>query len=229
MPAPGHIKIRWTGVFVDAVGETPWEIWSMGIALGFGGDLAGGGGTPASFEALAQAMIPPWATRMPEFLSSQTQLTEVKASFVGADGKVVRSADGAFVQGVAPSAAQGGQLAKLPSQVSLAVTLDSAFKGAVGRGRFYLPGVVEQQLVRGQMSNARTSTIADAMKLFVQDVAAAAAAQGVGPVVIASGGSLSSSQPPALRPVVSIRVGSRLDVIRSRANALDEAYQVRPL
>jgi hypothetical protein len=198
----------------------------MGLSLGFGGGLPGGGGTPASFEALAQAMVPPWASRMPSIVSSRVALTEVKASFVGDDGLVFRDADGGFVQGVAPANTRGTQTPVYPSQVSLAVTLDTAFKGAVGRGRYYVPGIGQQVLTKGVLTDAASAGIAGQMANFVRDVNAAAVAEGVGPVVIASGGSVVKSQAPALRPVTGIRVGSRLDVIRSRANALDERYAV---
>ncbi len=151
-------------------------------------------------------------------------LTEVKASYVLANGLVARDASGAFVQGVTAANVGAVQDTTYPSQVSLAVSLTTAFDGAVGRGRFYIPGPGTKVLVRGQMEANVTTIISNAARAFINAVNAAAAPLSYGPVAVASRGSITKGLPPALRTVTGVRVGSRLDTIRSRANALDEAY-----
>jgi hypothetical protein len=162
-------------------------------------------------------------------LTGQVSMTMAKVSWVGADGKVVRDSGGAFVQAEAKGDAPGSLIGQYPSQVSLAVSLVTSQQAATGRGRFFLPGIQRQDLVNGQMSGPAVAGFADAAVAFVKAVNAALAAQGVGPVVVASGGSVKRAVPAALRDVTAIRVGSRLDVIRSRANALGEAYTARPV
>jgi hypothetical protein len=171
----------------------------------------------------------PWALHIGGQASTKVVLTEVKASWQLINGLVARDGSGAFVQGVAETQQPAAADSNYPSQTSLAVSLMTAFDGAVGRGRFYIPGVGQKVLVRGQMTGNVTDVVANAAQAFINAVNAAAAPLSYGPVAVASAGSVTKGLAPALRTVTAIRVGSRLDVIRSRANALDEAYVSKPI
>jgi hypothetical protein len=184
---------------------------------------------PQNMQALSDAMVAPWAAHIGGQSSVKVALTEVKTSFVKADGLVARDASGAFVQGVTATDVGAVQDSTYPSQVALAVSLSTAFDGAVGRGRFYLPGPGTKVLVRGQMTANVVAGITSAARAFINAVNAAAAPLSYGPVAIASAGSVTKGLAPALRTVTAVRVGSRLDVIRSRANDLDEAYISEPI
>jgi hypothetical protein len=222
---PAHVKIRWNGVFTDAQNQTPWEIWSNGVSMGWLGATE----FPQNMQQLSDAMVAPWANFIGGQSSVRVRLTEVKASYVKADGLVARDASGAFVQGVTPADVGAVQDSSYPSQVSIAVSLDTAFDGAVGRGRFFIPGPGTKVLVRGQMTANVVDVIAAAAQGFLNAVNQAAAPLSYGPVAVASAGSVTKGLPPALRTVTRVRVGSRLDTIRSRANALDEQYVALPL
>jgi hypothetical protein len=201
----------------------------MGMSAGFGAGSPSGGGTPADFAALAAALINPWSNGPGVVISNQVALTKVKVSWVGADGKVVRDATGGFAQGEALTNLRGGKNGVYPSQMSLAVSLQSAFPGPSGRGRFYCPGVASKVLVNGKMTPTDADAIAVPMKAFLDQCNTVLSANGVGPIVVASGGSIVKSTPPALRKVTSVRVGDRFDVIRSRAGQLDEIYISKPV
>ncbi len=227
MPAPAHISARWTGVFGS--GGTTSDIWSMGVSLSLGeGPFFG-----VELIPFLQVMEDSWRSRISQHVATFAALTRVKASFVGPDGLVLREGSGAYIQAEKPVSV-GGQNASTAAsginQVSLAVSLQSASPGATGRGRFYMPAPgIGPDVGTGLLPEANAQGIASSMAGFVEDMNAGGFSSPVGDVVIASGGSTVRNIAPALRRVTLVRVGRRLDVVRSRANAIPEKYKTAPV
>jgi hypothetical protein len=227
MPPPAHISARWTGVF--GVGNTVSDIWSMGLNLAqgegpfFGSDLA----------PFTQVMADAWVAQIRQHVATFARLTKVKAAFVGPEGLVLREGSGAFIQHERNVSSQGGNPSTAASginQVSLAVSTQSDTPGPTGRGRFYLPAPgVGPDAGTGLLEDTAAQAVADSCAVFIDTLNAAGFSSPIGDVVIASGGSTSKNLAPGLRRVTRVRVGRRLDVIRSRANAIPELYKGAPV
>lgn len=219
---PPHLDLIFSGVFGTAA--APYEIWSFGLSIDVG--------DPGFSDqvALTNAARAAWTANVAPQCSPQVRLTRVRAVFV-TSGLYVRDSAGAYAMVDAPSDSPGtGTLSQPPPlQVALAISLQTTYDGAVGRGRFYLPGPDLGILTAGRISATRQENASSQMKAFLDAINAEVRAQfGVG-VVVASAGSVKKGIPAALRPVTVVRVGSVPDTIRSRRNSLVEAYQDRPL
>jgi hypothetical protein len=206
------------------------DIWSMGVnlALGEGPFFFG-----SELEPFTQLMIDAWISNIRPHVATFATLTETKASFVGPDGLVLREGSGAYIQHERPAASQGGSASTAASginQVSLAVSLQSDTPGATGRGRFYMPAPgIGPDAGTGLIEDAAAQSIATSCAQFIDTLNAGGFSTPVGDVVIASGGSVVKNIPAGLRRVTSVRVGRRLDVVRSRANAIPERYKTAPV
>ncbi len=227
MPAPAHISARWNGVF--GVGSVVSDIWSMGLNLAQGeGPFFG-----AELAPFTQVMVDAWIAKIRPHVATFARLTTVKASFVGPDGLVLREGSGAFIQHIRNVSSQGGNASTAASginQVSLAVSTQSDFPGATGRGRFYIPAPgIGPDAASGLLPEANAQAIATACAEFIDTLNAGGFSSPVGDVAIASGGSTVKNIAPGIRRVTRVRVGRRLDVIRSRANAIPELYKGAPV
>ncbi len=227
MNAPAHITARWTGVFGG--GLTASDIWSMGLNFAleqaplFAADLA----------PFTQVMLDAWIAHCRPHIATFARLTACKASFTGPDGLVLREGSGAYIQHLRNASSQGGNASTAASginQVSLAVSTQSQSPGATGRGRFFLPAPgIGPDAATGLLPEANAQAIATDMASFVNQLNTGPPGGPVGDAAIASGGSVKKGLQPAMRRIVQVRVGRRLDVIRSRANAIPEGYKVAPV
>lgn len=223
MPPPPHYRVTWSGTLGPAA--APLEIWSCSLAIA---------NTAAPF--LVRGDLPPFAASLynafAQFGASnchnsvtlrRCRIASVSPT-VGGRLLVNKDSSGAFVQADRNEISTFQTSAPVaPSQVALAITLQSAASGATGRGRFYVPMPVFGPLgVDLVMAAARAAQFAASAKQLIEACNAASAALGQGKVVVASGGSPTKGIAPALRPVTSVKVGRVLDTIRTRRNALVE-------
>jgi heme exporter protein D len=119
-----------------------------------------------------------------------------------------------------PAQAGTGLGDMMPSQNALAVSLTAGVRpnGTPFKGRFYLPPLSTAVLgADGTLDTLATSALADAMKAWLDALSAGGYVPAVWSRTVAS----------LQAPVVSIRVGNKVDTIRSRRNALPEVYQQR--
>ncbi len=218
MVAPAHLSLTWSGTLGDPL--APPEIWSFGLNASDTGF-----NTEAALLALTDALQLAWVDEVGPVVGQEVRLTRVRAAAVGADGLVRRDPAGAYIQKDNVTRA-GGTAAQtgMNFAVSLAISTVTAFPGATGRGRFYLPLPAFGSMSNGVLQVAQRDNILTRMRAFLVRVNAALTNQGHGPVVIASGGSIVKGIPPGLRPVTAVRVGLVPDTMRSRRNALAENY-----
>lgn len=212
-----HVRIIASGV-MGPVGSA-WEIFSYSFALsspGPGEDI-----TPANFDDVFDD-VQAYHARPGTMIHPRARLTSLKAALIDPDGSWVGATPR---RERAVNVAGGGQgpanieFLSHPPQVALAVTLRSALNTPRGRGRFYLPlpcvsvssatGLIETSEAQGVV----TSTVTLANALNNQ------------PGFDGSDTGLSvASGYTANRLVTSISVGRVADTIRSRRNAIREAY-----
>lgn len=221
MPPPPHYRMTATGILGDDPAGS--EIWSCNISIG---PPTGTFLTQPELPAVANAMFPHWVTLFNAITTTQVRLDKVRIANVGPDGKVPRDVAGAFVQGdsTAAPARVGGGTGKVPFQVSLALSLTTAFSGPTGRGRIFVPCPLFTVGGQGQLVTATVAVVAGATRTFVNSINASMVNNGGGRVCIASGGSPTKALAPGLRPVTGVRVGTVLDTQRRRRNALVETY-----
>jgi hypothetical protein len=207
MPGQPHDRIILNGT-LGPIGS-PYEIWSLGLAIDVGGDF-GWTGDRAPVLALLQG----WFSHPEMRVADQAHCRQVAISHVGADGRQVGETERLPVDW-----AGGSQSSVVPPQIALRVSLSSGLRGRSQRGGFYLPvpvlgidaatGLVAPQAV-GLILD-RTAAMIDALNGLVE-----------GRVVV-------PSQVVGNVPVDIVRVGRRLDTIRRRANALPESYLSRSI
>jgi hypothetical protein len=148
-------------------------------------------------------------------ISSFARLTEVKWARIGTDG---RYAADPFIQAVDVPGGVSVTAPYYPTQISLAVSLNSAFRGPRGKGRFYLPmpGVFlgADSLITDADAAAVRASVATWLKALNQQPGVDGAAPKV--TVASSFGEN--------HDVTNVRVGRALDTMRSRRASLLERY-----
>ena len=227
MPAPLHYRLSFSGLI--GTGQTQ-EIFSHGLAVATGTTSQPIIGRPA-MATLATTLSNAWATHMAPMVCAVAQLTRVRVALVENTGNVSKDGAGTFQQGdwLGSKPGVGGPLI-LPPQLSVAVSLQSAASGPTGRGRFFVPspqiGTLGADLRLATPVQQDFVTFCTAFVAAVNTAAAAVAGGSLGRVVVPSGGSVSQGIAPANRPVTQVRVGRVVDTMRSRRNALLEAYVV---
>lgn len=110
----------------------------------------------------------------------------------------------------------------LPPQNAVAVSLTAGIRpnGKPFKGRFYLPvPAFNATVTDGSISNAGAATIADLLKTYCETLNAA------GHVVSI----WSRTVEDLVNKVTQIRIGNRVDTIRSRRNAVPEVYETRAI
>jgi hypothetical protein len=190
-----------------------------------------GAGQTAQVAVMAQRAKNAWVANLAPEINPNAQLRKVRVAVVAPDARglpaVERLPSGAYYQADNLGTVAGtGGAASAPGvyAVSHAVSLQSAFPGATGRGRFYLPHPSRAVQGNGKYLVSEGGLRCTNARLFIQALNLDAAAIGFGQVVIASGGSVPRALPPDLHAVATVRVGLRPDVIRSRSNAITEDY-----
>jgi hypothetical protein len=226
MPAPAHGRLIWSGVFGTVA--APAEQWQMSIAFTDDGPEL----LEADLESIADAGVANWF-QMSGGLAAPCRLTNVRAVAVSATGFTARDPFGKYLQVDAATDQPGGGGATLPhpTQVSLAVTLETGYPGPLGRGRFYLPCPTTGALDPDGTLTAATQTLfaTRAQSLINEVNSDLAGLPGAPRLAVASGGSVAKGVAGAVRPIVSVRVGKRMDIQRRRAADIDEAYVVLPV
>lgn len=196
-----HSRLTFSGVLGSLA--SPYEIWSFRLNMG---PVTVGPVAEADLQEAAAA----FSTHMTASIRNTARLTEVKHARIGADGKYTDDPDILAVD--IPGTASAG--VELPPQCALAISLNTDTRGAGGRGRFYLPAPNVGTIVQGR--------IADVVRQERSTQAAAflGALNAIGTfanVIVASSKGVNS-------PVTSVRVGDVVDTIRTRRNAIQEAY-----
>ncbi len=220
---PEHLRITWSGTL--GIAPNFPEIWSFGLNA-----IVSGFTTDAVLQAIADSAQAQWVQNVAPGIGREARLTRTRVASIGADGLVRKSSTGAYQQADNITIGIGGapEEGKL-FQVALAVSTQSDFPGAVGRGRFFLPVPNLGTLINGAMTPSIRQDTLTRMTAFVQAMNTILGGNGHGPISIASGGSIVKAIPPGMRPVTSLRVGLVPDTIRSRRNALSEAYASLPV
>lgn len=168
---------------------------------------------PANWEATTSAFIVSWFQNA-DYLSANAILREVKFSLKGIDGK-----DAATSTRIAVNQAATGPTAVYPYQVALAVSLGAQSDVRRAKGRFYLPlPTMPLTGAENRISDAIRGTVAGHVKNLLDGVATRMGES----IVVASGVDGNHS-------VETVRVGNKLDTIRSRRNAFPETYSVTTL
>lgn len=226
MPTLTHYRATFSGIFGAAA--APVEDWSFGVSLNRPGP---GWVERGALLDACTALQNTWA-QVSAFSMSTVRCQAIKVAAVNPDGKYARDETGAYLQGEKIVDLQGSDpgALKLPYQVSLAVTLHSQLDHATGRGRFFIPGISAGTLdADGRLSSGRAQQIRDGMVTWVKAVNDAMAPLGIGPVVVASGGSVNDGIPAANRLVTHVSVGRRLDIQRRRGNDQPEDRALAPV
>lgn len=223
MPTPAHARLIFSGIFGDVA--APAEQWMFGLALT---DLA-----PALQQADLVAMADAGAVAYQQvvgYLPAPVRLTRVRAVAIGDNGFTARQPFGQYLQAdkAVSIAGGGGVTLTMPTQVAVAVSLQTDYPGPLGRGRFYLPGPPTGALqADGTLTNAQRDNIATRAQAFVQAINSGVATLNGSPrVAVASGGSITRGIAGAVRVVTQIKVGRRLDIQRRRAGDIKEDYGV---
>lgn len=211
---PRHLRLVYSGVFGTLA--DPFEEWSFSLAVGT---------DPNSFQVmqqlqdLAEAARARWSAIAP-VMRSVARLTNVRCASVGPDGLYDRGTGGAYMMFDATANLTGGATGSLtmPLQVSCAVGLRTAVPQPWGRGRFFLPVPNVALDTDGRMTTASRDSITTNARTFINGLNTDAATVGVGPVVVASGGSVTRGVPAANRVVTAVECGRRLDIQKRRAN-----------
>lgn len=224
VPPPPHYRLTYSGVF-GASPTDSFEIWSMGLSFAYESDAA----TVADLASLASTASARWGYWWKGELVNNVHLTRTRIAAVGGDGKVLLNADGAYLQGdsLTVQTCTAG-VPTMPSQVALAVTLQSPAAGQVGRGRFFLPGPKYPAGTDGRIDATSQGGALTAAAGFVDDLnSLVAGGVALGAVCVASGGSVLKGIPPATYRVSSVEVGRVLDTQRRRRGELAEEYASR--
>ncbi len=203
----GFSRVTFSGVFGASAGA-PFERWSFRLhtsaAL-----------TAATRETVATACRDAWVANIAARTTVVARLTEVKVASLTLTG--VYAADPAIL--VTDNPGTSTAVTPAASQVALALSLTSATRGPRGRGRLFLPAPSAVPVnADGLITVASRDSFATSAKAFLDAVNA----------------SLGAGPPPGrivipniagdLVTVTGVRVGRRLDVIRSRAAQNIEAY-----
>lgn len=224
MPAPRHFRLTYSGVFGSIA--SPAEEWSMGLSLIAVPD---GTYTVEGLQAAANALQPHWSTHIGAAVSGACFLTRTRMSLIGPDGKTERTAAGQYLHADNMTTYGGMSSHTIPTQIAGVVSLESAYDGPTGRGRFYVPvpaGTVDGSGLWDTTSQAawrdRAKAFVDAINATVQGQAWGAPDSAYGRVCVASGGSAVKGLAPALHPVERVGYGRVPDTQRRRRNDLLE-------
>jgi hypothetical protein len=224
-----HWRLTLSGTIGD-VAPAP-EIFSLGLSIGASAGPLGGMPNDIVWHKMLTASVA-WFADAGNMISSNAHLTQIQLAAIGANGRFATDASGAYVRLLETQSGMpqpgGGVYNGTAPQVAVAVTLDTKRPGKVGRGRFFVP-VPNTKPLSGNLliPPGDAAGIAAGARDWI-NLINTALANGTPPqgprVCVASGGSAKLGIAPANYPVTSVRVGRVLDTIRTRRNAVDEAY-----
>jgi hypothetical protein len=219
MPVVPHQRLTFSGVFGSVA--SPVEIWNWGLALERIVDV---GQMETGVAAARQA----WVTHLAPIQPPSVNLTRVRIADINELGRVNVTSTGAYVQrdAVTPAAGTGSAgTAVMPLQTATVVSLMTNRAGPTGKGRFFLPWTHQPLQNDFRMTEAASTTVATALKSFLNAVVAGFTVSGITPVPRL----VVSSSKGYLSPVTGVRVGRVPDTMRSRRSALLEGYSTLTL
>lgn len=148
--------------------------------------------------------------------SSRAKLDSIKLNEIGPNGRYVRPITVEKQYATSERVSGGANFDNYPAQVALAVTLRTDVRrGPASRGRFYIPYPGQPIGGDGLISAAVQDTAAGYCKTLLDQLNAA----GGWDVCVAS-----DVGTGAFRRVMTVELGRRFDVIRSRGASLPESY-----
>lgn len=216
MVVPAHVRVSLSGVFGTIA--APVEIWNFGINL-----TQRPFANEAERVAYASSIKDAYNAHLRGHLRTNTILTRVRVANVEAGGLVGRGADGSYNQGDWEGAILGdGNVIPVPLQTALCVSLTTARPGARGKGRFFLPPVKYELGNDFLYPQAAMALVDEGVRAFLNAVNVLDLTPGNGDVAVVSSFGVTST-------VTGVRIGRAPDTMRSRRNALKEAYIVSPL
>jgi hypothetical protein len=205
VPFPIHTRVTFSGYFGPE--SNPYEQWSFRI----NGDL-GGNGAPLEDALIAARQA--YSDHLRPLIRPHAVLQEVKWAHIDELGTYTQDP---VIHDVGPGGIPGEGLDGdvMPPQCSLAVSLNTATRGAKGRGRMFLPAPAAQiSSADGLMTAARAQLFAQGAAGFLVALRQAGV---IGfPSIVSSSGTRST--------ITSVRVGRAVDTIRSRRRSLVEGY-----
>lgn len=185
----------------------------------------GGAGSGENFDASQQIdaaeEVRTFLNAIKAYTYSGFRWTHVKLAAIDAAGKTVGTASTYTFN----TAIAGTGSTLMGPQVALAVTMRANIVGRKGRGRFYLPALPQSLVSNDALATSTPrNLIVGATKTMIdglQNLPGLSLFTGV--VVVTSAGA-----DTAVRPV-ELRVGDRLDTIKSRRAQVEESYIDLPL
>jgi hypothetical protein len=200
---------RCTASGLIGVSSAPYEIFSYSFAIEHQGDTL----VNANMDTIAAA-VQAFHARPTSKIATNAILREVRFAHVNALGVQDQPT---YLKAVDTRGGGGSPL--YPSQVALAVSLRGPVRVSPARGRFYLPmptAFVNES--SGLMDAAVASGVADSAVTLANAISALGATT-----------RMSIDSRYGMATVTEIRVGRVLDTLRTRRNAVKEAYAAATL
>lgn len=200
-----HSRLTFEGV--RGTVAAPRETWACRLNIATVVPTGDGAPTKATLDAIGAD----WDNTVGAHTTSDTILTGVKWAFIGPDGKYINDPV------LSSSLNLGGSRLQLAhvDQVSVVISLNTAMRGARGRGRIFLPGPGVP------IGDGSVMSATDAQNIATSGAALLSAINAkfpnTGNVCVASSLGTNSD-------VTSVRVGRVFDTVRSRRTSLVEGY-----
>ena len=174
-------------------------------------------------ETAIGALYDAWWTAANTQISDRGHLFAIKVSALGTNGQLISGVDPRVFEPVAGGSNGFASSPDLPNQIAMVVTLRTNTNvGLAVRGRFYVPVPAMTIQTNGQMPSGAAALVAGTTKTLIDGLNAelnVGAANEQSRLAI-----MSSVGTGTTRGVTVISVGSVLDTVRSRRNALTETY-----
>jgi hypothetical protein len=217
VPFTPHNRIVLSG-YIGRNGE-PIEQFSMGVSTGpaDGGPL--NGYLAEQVDDLASD-VSAWIERPQTHWPSWYRPTSVKVTQVNADG----SQGTIYGERRLPERPQNATGLGFPPQVCTVLSLNAATVSRRGKGRVFGPPPGDVSLnVLGLIGSGAAGDMAESFATLLQAINNNPGIDNNSNVVVVA------STFGGLTPVTQVRVGQRLDTLRSRSRSIAEAYQSRPV
>ena len=218
MPYPAaHMLLSWNGLFTLGAGQP--VIDQFNGSLRFMGPGVDASDTQEKCNAMSAALQDWWKTYQ-NFIPGIAKLATIKWNKIGTDGHYVSKTRTQMDQLL--TLAEGPQVSRYPLQVNLVATYLTANERGIGsRGRTFFPTTIPiSSSNQMRASGSDCTQMASAVAGLIVNLNAVASS-GNGQLQACVG---SDQRGGALAPILSVRVGNRLDIQRRRDNALEESY-----
>jgi hypothetical protein len=209
---------------VHGTSYSPDQTWSFGLKFnGPGNDFPITGVDKLNswrdaVRALNSGAVIP--TSLARLMGPGFKMSGIRCSALGADGKETEVSTYEFANPI-----PGLGSASMPGQVALVVSLLTGRPGASYRGRVYLPAGAAQVSVQGRIGTDVAGTIATDFAQWIRDVETAGASI-LDPQLSAV---VYSQVKGVANAITEVKVGTRLDIQRRRADKEKDSYSVAPV